>query len=167
MEDNQMQGGAWWFSPPPPPPPPPPPAAGAWQAQWQEDEWPITPIWNFWRAGPFASKIKLPAHDTKVDEQHFLKLLSWSISLSIDEKKKIIENFWKLSQYQIDELIKIFEEEKTKFSALDVKHKEQLQALERQHAIAWDSFEAESQQTVTQVEDKAEAEEIRKSLWLD
>jgi len=39
-----------------------------------------------------------------------------------------------------------------------------LQALEKQHSIAWDSFEAESQQAINTVEDKAEAEDIRKSL---
>ena len=162
MNDNQNIQN--WSFPPPPPPPPPPPQSSDWD---DKDEWPITPIWNFWRTANFTSKISLPKHATKVDEQHFLQLLAWSISLSIDEKKKIIENFWSLSQYQVDELIKIFEEEKSKFAALDVKHKEQLQALEKQHSIAWDSFESESQQAITTVEDKAEAEEIRKSLWLD
>lgn len=161
---NNQNYWAWWFAPPPPPPPPPP---VQWDDQWQQDEWPIVPIWIFWRDGGFHSRIKLPEHETVVNEQLFLKLLAWSISLSIDEKKNIIKNFGKLSQFQVDELIKIFEEEKSKFSALDVKHREQLQALERQHAAAWDAFEAEAQQEKNQVVDKAEAEEIRKSLWLN
>ena len=162
--------GGWWAVPPPPPPPPPwawAPAAWAWPTPPPQDEGPVVPIWEFWRTNDFKSNIELPPHETTVDDQKFLKLLAWSISLSIDEKKKIIENFWQLSQFQVDELIKIFEEEKSKFAALDVKHKEQLKALERQHAASWDAFEAESQQEEQSKVEDVEAEEIRKSLWLD
>lgn len=146
----------WWGMPPPP----------MWAWGPPQDEGPVVPIWEFWRDPTFKSNIKLPEHSTKVDEQLFLRLLSWSISLTIDEKKKIIENFWSLSQFQVDELIKIFEEERSKFSALDVKHREQLRALERQHAISWDAYEWESQQKVQSNVEDAQAEDIRKSLGL-
>lgn len=152
---------AWWMPWAGTPPPP------MWTWTPPKDEGPVVPIWSFGRDASFRSNIKLPPHTTKVDDQLFLRLLAWSISLTIDEKKKIIENFWSLSQYQVDELIKIFEEEKSKFSALDVKHRDQLRALERQHAIAWDAFEAEGQQKAqSQVED-VQAEQIRKSLGLN
>jgi len=51
----------------------------------------------------------IPAHpNTKFDEKKFLELLAGSISLTITEKKRIVEALPQLSQFQIDELMKIF-----------------------------------------------------------
>lgn len=71
----------------------------------------------------------------QVDERYFVELLAGSISLTYNEKVKILENFSKLSQYQIDELIKIFEEEKGKFAELEKKHAEQIANFEKQHSV--------------------------------
>ena len=58
-------------------------------------------------------KIVTPAHpETNFDEQNFLTLLRGSISLTRDEKWRIIQAIPKLSQFQIDELQKILEEER-------------------------------------------------------
>ena len=132
---------------------------------WEEEEV-IVPIWEFWVSNDFHTRISLPEHDTNVDEELFLWLLVWSISLSIEEKKKIVENFWSLNQFQVDELIKIFEEEKAKFSALDVKHKEQLDKLQKQHLQAWDAYELNNQQEEESEIEEDEADDIRKSLGL-
>ena len=132
-----------------------------------ENEEVVTPIWEFWiNPNEFKTNIKLQEHSTDVDENYFLSLLAWSISLSIEEKKKIIENFWSLNQFQVDELIKIFEEEKEKFSALDIKHKEQLDKMQNQHMLAWEAYELEEKQKEDSIEEEEEVEDIRKSLWL-
>ena len=55
--------------------------------------------------------LPLAAHpNTTFDERKFVELLAGSISLTYNEKVKILENVPKLSQYHIDELIKIFED---------------------------------------------------------
>jgi len=156
------------------PTPPPAPANDDWTVQnwnsWnnsqKDEEEVIVPIWEFWVWNNFKTRIGLPEHETEVDENYFLWLLVWSISLSIEEKKKIVENFWSLNQFQVDELIKIFEEEKSKFAALDIKHKEQLDKLQKEHKSAWEAYELEEQQKEESEEEWDEAEDIRKSLWL-
>ncbi len=165
------QGGQQqYYAPPPPPPPgygyppqgyapPPPPVV---------DEGPVTPIGSFGREEKgFKTTITVPKHGLKFDEQRFLCLLSGSISLTKDEKKRIIEAVPRLSQYQIDELVKILEEEKRKFSELDVKHKEQLRALEDKHRQEWEDLEVEMSQPGAQKQEEVQAEELRKSLGLD
>ncbi|MBT4937305.1 hypothetical protein HON22_05295 [Candidatus Peregrinibacteria bacterium] len=141
--------------------PPPPPGQGV-----QAPPPPVVPIGSFGRDDAFSTTIVLPKHNLQFDEQYFLKLLAGSISLSKDEKKRIIESIPKLSQYQIDELIKIFEEEKRKFSELDTKHKEQLGALETKHSSEWEALEMEYQQNSQQGEEDTAAADIRKSLGL-
>jgi len=150
MPPQGMPGG---FMPPPPPPP-------------VIEEAPVVPIGSFGRDDAFQTKMRIPAHSLQFNENRFLQLLAGSISLSKDEKKRIIESVPKLSQYQIDELIKIFEEEKRKFSELDVKHKEQLRALEAKHAAEWEALEMEQEQNAQQGAEDQAAEDIRKSLGL-
>ena len=173
MSDLQ---NTWMPTPPPPMPMPPQDDNSTTQdstwTDWnsgddkKEEEEVVVPIWEFWVANDFKTKVSLPEHETTVDETYFLSLLIWSISLSIEEKRKIVDNFWALNQFQVDELIKIFEEEKSKFSALDVKHKEQLDKLQKQHLQAWDWYESNNQQVAEAVEEDDEADDIRKSLGL-
>jgi hypothetical protein len=111
-------------------------------------------------------KIKAPASELKFDEVYFVRLIASSISLSKDEKKKIIESIPKLKQAQIDELIRIFEEEKQKFAALSKKHVPQLEKLADQHYNDWMDLESESQRDIKAEEDQSKADEIRKNLGL-
>jgi len=112
-------------------------------------------------------KIKLPAHpDTKFDDANFLKLLASSISLSRIEKKRIIDAVPKLQQWQVDELISIFEEEKKKFAQLSARHVPQLEKLAKQHYEEWRDIELEEVKTTKAEEDKSKADEIRKTLGL-
>ena len=115
---------------------------------------------------PEKFNINVPAHTLKFDEQRFLHLLAGSISLSRDEKKKIIETIPKLKQSQIDELIRIFEEEKEKFSQLSAKHVPQLEKLTKQHYQDWQDLEVGFKAEVKAADDNAQADEIRKSLGL-
>lgn len=115
----------------------------------------------------FVSSVKIPPHpNTKFDEQNFIKLLAGSISLTITEKKKIIEAIPQLSQFQIDELMKIFTEEQTKFSELEKKHADQMKELEGKHKDSWQDLEAKAEEEKKKGDEEKEAEDIKKSLGL-
>lgn len=114
----------------------------------------------------FDTNITIPEHTLKFDQKFFLRLLAGSISLTKDEKLKIIKSIPKLSQYQIDELIKILQEEQRKFAELSEKHSEQLEKLEKKHAEEWKDIEVGTKAEEKGREDEAKAEEIRKNLGL-
>jgi hypothetical protein len=142
-----------------------PPAGGAGAgAPAQEDTTPAN--FQLGTKLPAQLKVKCPANEMKFDEDYFIRLLAGSISLSKDEKKKIVESIPKLKQAQIDELIRIFEEEKQKFAALSKKHVPQLEKLAQQHHDEWMDLENDTQLSSQKQEDSAKAEEIRKNLGL-
>lgn len=115
--------------------------------------------------GDFATSIAVPAHpNTTFDEMYFLKMLSGSISLTKNEKKKIVESIPKLSQFQIDELIKIFEEERRKFAELDEKHQVKIRELQAKQAEDWKDLEMSEQQEGRKEEDAAAAEALKAQL---
>lgn len=114
-----------------------------------------------------TENITIPPHpETLFDEQQFLKLLAGSISLMRDEKWRIIFAIPNLSQFQIDELVKILEEEKRKFSELSPKHLLQLQKLEQKHAEEWRDLQAIAVQQSARRQEEAQADVIRKQLGL-
>lgn len=115
---------------------------------------------------PKVINVKVPSHELKFDEQYFLHLLAGSISLTKDEKKRIISSIPKLRQEQIDELIRIFEEERRKFAELSAKHVDQLKKLEKQHWADWQDIEMEQQAGKKKEKDEAEADAIRKQLGI-
>lgn len=118
------------------------------------------------RMKTFTTTIVLPAHSLQFDGAYFLNLLAGSISLTKDEKKKIIDSMPKLRQAQVDELIRIFEEERAKFIELSPKHGTQLKKLEDEHIADWRDIELMYKQAVQSEEDTAKADEIRKQLGL-
>lgn len=156
-------------------PPPPPVGHGSTDEQLKsygyddEDIRILKEIGNY-RFGSITSnllndKIKIPAHEeTTFDDDLFLTLLRGSISLTRDEKWRIIQAIPKLSQFQIDELQKILQEENKKFSALSPKHLLQLQKLEQKHAEDWSDLQSVTVQQDAKAEESAEAERIRKEL---
>lgn len=115
---------------------------------------------------PKVINVKIPDHNLNFDEQYFLHLLAGSISLTKDEKKRIVESVPKLKQSQIDELIRIFEEERHKFAELSAKHVDQLKKLEEQHFRDWQDIELGQKVQEKKSADEAQAEEIRKKLGL-
>ncbi len=115
---------------------------------------------------PKQLSITIPPHSLHFDEQKFLHLLAGSISLSRDEKKNIIATIPKLKQSQIDELIRIFEEEREKFAQLNAKHVPQLEKLAKQHYQDWMDLEASVKADAKAANDQSQADEIRKSLGL-
>jgi len=115
----------------------------------------------------FITSVKIQPHpNTKFDEKKFVELLAGSISLTITEKKRIIEAIPQLSQFQIDELMKIFEEEKSKFAELEKKHAEQVKELEEKHKDSWQDLEAQKEEEKKKGEEEKEAEDIKKKLGL-
>lgn len=119
------------------------------------------------QASQSLTQVKIPAHpNTKFDEKKFIDLLAGSISLTITEKKRIIEAIPQLSQFQIDELMKIFEEEKGKFAELEKKHADQVAELEKQHAGSWQDLEAQKEEEAKKAAEAKQAEDIKKQLGL-
>ena len=154
-----------------PPPPPPGTQATAEMGYDEEDLRVLGEVGNY-RFGSIMSvttndNIVMPGHpNTTFDEQLFLTLLRGSISLTRDEKWRIIQAIPKLSQFQVDELQKILEEEKRKFSELSPKHLLQLQKLEHKHAEDWKDLQAVTVQEQAKESENQEADEIRKQLGL-
>jgi hypothetical protein len=183
---QQAGGQAGQGAQPPPPPPdsgkPPPPVGTkavtdeekkALKDQGYDDEdIRVLGIVGDYRFGSIATllttdHIASPGHpETTFDEQTFLKLLAGSISLMRDEKWRIIQAIPKLSQFQIDELFKILNEERRKFSELSPKHLLQLQKLEQKHGEEWKDLQSMMVQQGVKQKDQAQADEIRKQLGL-
>jgi hypothetical protein len=112
-------------------------------------------------------QVALPEHAaTQFDEHRFLSLLRGSISLTRDEKWRIVQAVPRLSQFQVDELQNILAEERRKFGELSPKHLLQLQRLELKHAEDWRDLQGVTQQQAAKQEDQSEADAIRKQLGL-
>jgi len=62
--------------------------------------------------------LKLHDEDVEFDENVFLDLLKHSLSLNTFEKKRVIDAMPTLSQFQVDELQKVFLEEREKCKEL-------------------------------------------------
>ena len=114
----------------------------------------------------FATTVSLPVHPTAFNEKYFLFLFAGSLSLQLSEKRDIIEKLPSLSQFQINELIKILEEEKQKFDELEKNHPEQVQKLRTQAASEWQILEMDSHKEESVNKDTEAADEIRKKLGL-
>jgi len=115
----------------------------------------------------FVKGVKIPAHpNTKFDDKKFVALLAGSISLTLNEKTRIIEAIPQLSQFQIDELMKIFEEEKGKFAELEKKHADQISELEKQHSGSSADLQLKAEEEARKQREAKEAEDIKKQLGL-
>lgn len=154
------------------PPPPPPGTIATKEMGYDDEDIRVLAEVGDYRFGSIGanldnSHVMVPAHpETVFDEIMFLSLLRGSISLTRDEKWRIIQAIPKLSQFQIDELQKILEEERGKFSILSPKHLAQLMKLETKHAEDWKDLQSMYVQSQARNDEQAEADEIRKQLGL-
>jgi len=114
----------------------------------------------------FATTVTIPEHPTEFNEKYFLYLFAGSLSLKIHEKRDIVGKIPTLSQFQIDELINILEEEKQKFDELGHKHPEQVAKLKETAKKEWNILEMETHQEGAGADDEEAADEIRKQLGL-
>lgn len=107
---------------------------------------------------------------THFEEDKFIDLLEHSLSLSVFEKKRVIDNIPHLSQFQIDELIKVFEDERVEFRKLVSTEGEIIKWLvvkaqndwEQLKDIYTEEMRAEEQERI----DAQKAEELKKNLGI-
>ncbi len=170
---QQQGGGQQQDQGPPPPPPGPLPSDEELKKKGYDDEdIKILKEVNDYRFGSISKNLNndnivVPSHpETKFDEQKFLTLLRGSISLTRDEKWRIVQAIPKLSQFQIDELQKILEEEKRKFGELSPKPLLQLKKLEEKRSEDRSALQAITVQPGARQEEQQKADEIRKQLGL-
>ena len=104
------------------------------------------------------------------DEQSFMDLLEHSLSLSTFEKKRVIDAIPTLSQFQVDELVKVFEDERVEFRKLMPTEWEIIKGLVIKAQNEWeqlkDIYTEEEKANAKANEDAQKAEELKKSLWL-
>jgi hypothetical protein len=158
MSDNQTQDGTNGTNPPLPPqdmwgsaiPPPPPP-----RPKTSNDE-----IFQRFLVHPL----------TTFDESAFMDLLEHSLSLTTFEKKRVIDALPTLSQFQIDELVKVFEDERVEFRKLMPTEGEIIKNLVIKAQNEWeqlkDIYQEEERANAKASEDAKKADEMRKSLGL-
>ncbi len=114
--------------------------------------------------------LNLHSSDVTVDTKLFLDLLQHSLSLNTMEKKRVVDAVPTLSQFQFDELIKVFSEERDKFKELAKEHPEDIKKLLKKQQAEWlqlgDLYRSELQNKAKEEENKAKEEEIKKNLGL-
>ena len=104
------------------------------------------------------------------DEPYFLDLLQHSLSLSVTEKKRVVDAVPTLSQYQIDELTKVFLDEREEFRKLMDKERDTILDLVSKQSYGWKElvgiYRMEDEQKVAAAADAAREDEIRKAAGL-
>ena len=114
--------------------------------------------------------IKLHLPIVEVDESEFLDLLKNSLSLNVSEKKRVIDAVPTLSQFQFDELIKVFVEERTKFRELAGEHPEDIKKLLKKQQEEWitlgEIYVNEQAKKAVAWQDEQKIDDIKKSLGL-
>ena len=114
--------------------------------------------------------LKQHLKEVTVDEGDFLDLLKHSLSLNTQEKKRVVDAVPTLSQFQFDELTKVFKEERSKFKELAKEHPEDIKKLLVKQQEEWiqlgDLYKSEEENKKVEDEAKIKEEEIKKSLGL-
>ena len=112
--------------------------------------------------------LTLHADTVSVDISSFHDLLKHSLSLSIMEKKRVVDAVPTLSQYQFDELIKVFSEERDKFRELAKDYPDDIKKLLAKQQTEWlqlgDMYKSEIENKAQENENQKKQEEIKKSL---
>ena len=114
----------------------------------------------------------LEKHSPKVTvvPQDFLDLLKHSLSLNTMEKKRVVDASPTLSQFQWDELTKVFTEERVKFRDLAKEHpddiKELLKKQQSEWIQLWDLYKSELANKAKQSEEEDKINDIKAQLGL-
>jgi hypothetical protein len=107
---------------------------------------------------------------TTFDEKSFMDLLEHSLSLSTFEKKRVVDAIPTLSQFQVDELVKVFEDERIEFRKLMPTEGEIIKGLVIKAQNEWeqlkDIYTEEEKANAKANEDAKKAEELKKTLGL-
>ncbi len=109
----------------------------------------------------------IPPHpNTVFDDENFLTLLEGSISLTMEEKQRVIDAIPRLSIEQINELISIFEEEKVKFAELEKEFADDVARLKAEREKEMARVEDKKEESSEEAEAEAAAEALRKQMGL-
>ena len=146
-----------------------PPAGGGATPQPPAQQGPPVPVDPNARKGQLSSRsghiFVIPAHpNTQFDEENFLALLEGSISLTMEEKKRVIDAIPRLSMEQINELISIFEEEKQKFSELEKEFSDDVSKLKAEREKEIVGAEMKKEEAGEEEDDKAAAEALKRQM---
>ncbi len=123
------------------------------------------------RAGQLGTRkehiFTIPVHpNTNFDEENFLTLLEGSISLTMEEKQRVIDAIPRLKIEQINELISIFTEEKQKFSELENEFSDDVKKLKEEREKEILRTEEKKEELAESEGDQDEAERIKKEMGL-
>ena len=73
----------------------------------------------------------------EIDEEYFVELLKHSLSLDIENKNKVVESFFRLSQAQFDALFETFENERKQFREVAEKYPAKIVELVEKRKLEW------------------------------
>ncbi|NDK07675.1 hypothetical protein EOM39_00340 [Candidatus Gracilibacteria bacterium] len=114
--------------------------------------------------------LKLHLDAVNVNEEEFLDLLKHSLSLNTMEKKRVIDAVPTLSQFQFDELAKVFIEEREKFRELSKEHPDDIKKLLVKQQKEWlqlgDLYKMEKADKQKQNEEKKQIDDIKSQFGL-
>jgi len=112
--------------------------------------------------------IKLYSEEIDIDAENFCNLLKFSLSLNTMEKKRVVDAVPTLSQFQFDELIKVFTEERVKFKDLAKEHPDDIKKLVAKQQSdwieLWDLYKSENENKSIEEENQNKIDNIK--AWL-
>lgn len=105
-----------------------------------------------------------------VDKEFFLDLLKHSLSLNVTEKQRVIDSVPTLTQFQFDELTKVFLEERQKFRDLAKEHSDDIKKLvekqKNEWIELWELYVIADKSEQMAKDDQAKIDDIKSQLWL-
>lgn len=112
--------------------------------------------------------IKLHSEEVEIDAENFCDLLKFSLSLNTMEKKRVVDAVPTLSQFQFDELTKVFTEERVKFKDLAKEHPDDIKKLvakqQSEWIELWDLYKSENENKSIEEENQSKIDDIK--AWL-
>lgn len=108
------------------------------------------------------------SEEVEVNKGEFLELLKFSLSLNTMEKKRVLDAVPTLSQFQFDELTKVFTEERGKFKELAKEHPDDIKKLvikqQTEWLELWDLYKSEKENKNIEEENQSKIDDIK--AWL-
>ena len=105
-----------------------------------------------------------------VDKEFFLDLLKHRLSLNVTEKQRVIDSVPTLTQFQFDELTKVFLEERQKFRDLAKEHTDDIKKLvekqKNEWIELWELYVIADKSEQMAKDDQAKIDDIKSQLWL-
>jgi len=120
--------------------------------------------------GLILELLNLHSESVEVDTVDFCDLLKHSLSLNTMEKKRVVDAAPTLSQFQFDELKKVFVEERDKFRELAKEHPDDIKKLLIKQQTEWiqlgDLYKIERESKKQQNEDQGKIDDLKAGLGL-